>query len=77
MQLPHADRGDQRTSHTQWLMYSLLKQRLMGEQNVREECRERYIVTIDFNREALMEYYNKLSRNKNKDNADKASDIWR
>ena len=49
----------------------------MGEQNVREECIERYIVTIDFNREALMEYYHKLSRNKNKDNADKASAIWR
>ena len=50
----------------------------MGEQDVREECRERYIVTIGFSREELMEYYCKIQKHKNKkDDADKASDIWR
>ncbi len=40
----------------------------MGEQNVREECQERYIVTIDFSREELAEYYCKIQKHKtNKD----------
>ena len=40
----------------------------MGEQIVREECRERYIVTIDFSREKQMEYYHKVRKHKtNKD----------
>ena len=58
-------------------MYSLLKQKLMGEQNVREECRKRYIVTIDFSREELMEYYHKIKKHKtNKADVNETSAIW-
>lgn len=29
---------------------------MTGEKPVREECKERYILTIDYSREELMEY---------------------
>lgn len=49
----------------------------MGEQNVREECQERYIVTIDFSREELMEYYHKIKKHKtNKADVNETSAIW-
>lgn len=38
----------------------------MGEQNVRDECKERVFYTIDYTTKELMEYFDEIKKKRHK-----------